>query len=284
MSGLKLSVLVDNNTLTQIDADFRGEPGLSFYIECDHKKIIFDTGYSDLFIKNAYKMNITFQEIDYIVLSHGHLDHTWGLISLIQMYTRWFFQGLTVRRPILLSHPDVFLPKILKETWQIGSLIRQQEISRQIDLQLSKSPIWITEKLVYLGEIEKFTDFEGLTPIGKVNKDGVRTDDYILDDSALAYKSKEGLVIITGCSHAGICNIIEYAKKVCNETRIIDIVGGFHLQNPSNKQLNGTLDYLKQLNPPVVHAGHCTDLKSKIALTNVVKIEEVGVGLELQYR
>jgi 7,8-dihydropterin-6-yl-methyl-4-(beta-D-ribofuranosyl)aminobenzene 5'-phosphate synthase len=284
MNGLKLNVLVDNNTLTQIDADFRGEPGLSFYIECDSKKILFDTGYSGLFIENAHKMNITLHDIDYIVLSHGHLDHTWGLVSLIQLYTTWVMQEFTVKRPILVSHPDVFLSKIIKKTWQIGSLLNKDEISRRMDLRLSKSPVWITKKLVYLGEIEKSNDFEGLKSIGKVEKDGVWTEDYLLDDSALAYKSKDGLVIITGCSHPGICNIIEYAKKICNETRIIDIVGGFHLQNPSEKQLKGTLDYLEKLNPPVVHACHCTDLKSKIALSKVVKIEEVGVGLKLQYK
>ena len=319
MNGVKLTVLVDNNTLTQIDADFRGEPGLSFYIECDNKKILFDTGYSDLFIENAHKMDITLKDIDYIVLSHGHLDHTWGLVSLIQLYTTWVMQGLTVKRPILVSHPDVFLPKIVKgggtpnpftvslmpffrgfiskvcrknkvsegigkKSWQIGSLLSKDEISRRMDVRLSKSPVWITKKLVYLGEIEKSNDFEGLKSIGKVKKDGVWTEDYILDDSALAYKSKDGLVIITGCSHPGICNIIEYAKKICNETRIIDIVGGFHLQNPPEKQLKGTLDYLEKLNPPVVHACHCTDLKSKIALSKVVKIEEVGVGLKLQYK
>ena len=205
------------------------------------------------------------------------------LLKKSQMYTRWFCQGFIVKCSVLVSHPGVFLPKILKETWQIGSLISQGELSRRLDLQLSKSPVWIMEKLVYLGEIEKSNDFEGLTPIGKVNKDCVWADDYILDDSALAYKSEDGLVIITGCSHAGICNIIEYAKKVCNETRIIDIVGGFHLQNPSDKQLKGTLNYLKKLDPPVVHPCHCTDLKSKIALSKVVKIEEVGVGLKLRY-
>jgi 7,8-dihydropterin-6-yl-methyl-4-(beta-D-ribofuranosyl)aminobenzene 5'-phosphate synthase len=284
MNGLKLNVLVDNNTLTQIDADFRGEPGLSFYIECDSKKILFDTGYSDLFIENAHKMNITLQDIDYIVLSHGHLDHTWGLVSLIQLYTTWVMQEFTVKRPILVSHPEVFLPKILKKTWQIGSLLNKDEISRRMDLRLSKSPVWITKKLVYLGEIEKSNDFEGLKSIGKVKKESVWTGDYILDDSALAYKSKDGLVIITGCSHPGICNIIRYAKKICNETRIIDIVGGFHLQNPPEKQLKGTLDYFEKLNPPLIHPCHCTDLKSKIALSKVVKIEEVGVGLKLQYK
>jgi len=283
MRGLKLTVLVDNNTLTQIDADFRGEPGLSFYIECENKKILFDTGYSDLFLENAHKMQINLQHIDCIVLSHGHLDHSWGLVSLIQIYTRWFWQGLDVKHPTLIAHPDVFTSKIFKQTWQIGSLISQEEISRRMDLQLSKSPVWITKKLVYLGEIERTNDFEALKPIGKVKKDDVCTDDYILDDSALAYKTKDGLVIITGCSHAGICNIIEYAKKVCDETRIIDIIGGFHLQNPPEKQLEGTLDYLRKLNLLVVHAGHCTNLKSKIELAKVVNLKEVGVGLTIEY-
>jgi len=282
-SGLKLTVLIDNNTLTQIDADFRGEPGLSFYIECDHINILFDNGYSDLFIENASKMHINLQDIDYIVLSHGHCDHTWGLVSLIQLHTNWAMQGLTFKRPILVSHPDAFLPKIIMDSWQIGSLLSEDEISRRMDLKFSKSPVWITEHLVYLGEIERSNDFEGLQPVGKVKKDGVWAEDYILDDTALAYKSKEGLVIITGCSHSGICNIIEYAKKVCNETRIIDIIGGFHLLNPSEKQLKGTLDYLETLNPPVVHACHCTDLHSKIALSKVVRIEEVGVGFQLRY-
>ncbi|MCK4835996.1 MAG: MBL fold metallo-hydrolase [Candidatus Aminicenantes bacterium] len=280
---LKLTVLVDNNTLTQIDADFRGEPGLSFFIEAEQKKILFDTGYSDLFIKNAQKMHIDLQHIHNIVLSHGHYDHTWGLISLIQLYFCWAMQGFKVKHPTLLSHPDVFLSKTKNKRWQIGSLINQDEISKWIKIKLSKSPVWITKRMVYLGEIPKKNDFEGLKSIGKVKKGNGWIDDYLLEDSALACKTKKGLVIITGCSHAGICNIIEYAKMVCRESRIIDIIGGFHLQNPSKKQLKETLDYLEKLNSPVIHACHCTDFHSKIALSKVAKIEEVGVGLILKY-
>jgi len=88
---------------------------------------------------------------------------------------------------------------------------------------------------------------------------------------------------MTGCSHAGICNIIEYAKKVCSENRIHDILGGLHLQDPPERQIQGTLDYLKKLNLKRIHACHCTDLKSKIALSKVVDVEEVGVGLSLTY-
>ncbi len=280
---LKLAVLIDNNTLTQIDADLRGEPGLCFYIECDQKKILFDTGYSRLFIENADKMRIKLHDIDHIVLSHGHLDHTWGLVSLIQLYNTWSTQKLSFKRPELIAHPDVFLPKTVNKKGQIGSLLNQEEIFMRMDLRLSKSPLWISKRLVFLGEIERSNDFEGLKSRGKLKKDGKWSDDYLLDDSALAYKSKDGLVIITGCSHAGICNIIEYAKKVCKENRIIDIIGGFHLQNPPKRQLKGTLDYLKKLNLNVVHASHCTDLNSKITLSGVVKIADVGVGLKLRY-
>jgi len=107
--------------------------------------------------------------------------------------------------------------------------------------------------------------------------------DYLYDDTALAYKSSQSLGIITGCSHSGICNIVEQAKKLCKEERVIDIVGGLHLLDPSEKQMKGTLEYMKKLNPKQVHACHCTDLNSKIALSKVVDLKEVGVGLVLEY-
>ena len=135
----------------------------------------------------------------------------------------------------------------------------------------------------FLGQIERKNDFEAKSPIGKIVKPNFEEDDYLMDDSALAYKSPRGLVIITSCSHAGICNIVEYAKKICEDNRIIDIVGGFHLLNPSEEQLQGTLGYMKKLQPNEVHACHCTDLNSKIALSQVVNLKEVGVGLKLEY-
>ena len=150
---------------------------------------------------------------------------------------------------------------------------------------LGEDPVWLTENQVFLGEIERKNDFEAKSPIGKIVKPNFEfgEDDYLMDDSALAYKSSRGLVIITSCSHAGICNIIEYAKKICEDNRIIDIVGGFHLLNPSKEQLQGTLEYMKKLQPNEVHACHCTDLNSKIALSRVVNLKEVGVGLKLEY-
>jgi 7,8-dihydropterin-6-yl-methyl-4-(beta-D-ribofuranosyl)aminobenzene 5'-phosphate synthase len=276
---IKLTVLVDNNTL--IDRYFMGEPGVSYFIECDNKRILFDLGYSDLFLRNAGKMGIDLLNIDYLVLSHSHLDHTWGLQHLIEAYTGAAIEGRKYNRVKMVTHPETFTPRFLEGIDQIGSTISKERAGFHFDLNLSKEPVWLTDNLVFLGEIERKNDFEALEPIGKAVRNGVEEDDFIIEDSALAYRSSEGLFIITGCSHAGICNIIEKAKKVCRNYRVIDIIGGLHLLSPSQKQLEGTLDYMKRLNPEMVHACHCTDLQSKIALAKVVNLKEVGVGLEL---
>lgn len=273
--------MVDNNTL--IDRYFLGEPGVSYLIQDEGRKILFDVGYSDIFIKNAQKMNIHFRDLDYLVLSHGHLDHTWGLTSLIKYYTEASIEKIDYNKLTLVAHPSSFLAKKVKGLKQIGSIISQEELSKHFEIKLSKVPLWLTDRLVFLGEIERKNDFEAKNPIGKVVKDDFEEDDYSIDDSALAYRSSKGLVIITGCSHSGICNIVEYAKKVCKDDRIIDIIGGFHLLNPGKKQLEGTLKYLEKIKPHEVHACHCTDLKSKIALSRVLNIKEVGVGQTLKF-
>ncbi len=104
-----------------------------------------------------------------------------------------------------------------------------------------------------------------------------------MDDSALVYKSKKGMVIITGCSHSGISNIIEYAKKVCRMEKILDVIGGFHLLNTKRKILQKTIEYLKSCSIMDFYPCHCTDLKAKIELGKHFTIQEVGSGLILKY-
>ena len=278
---VKLTVLIDNNTL--IDRYFIGEPGVSYLIEAEGKKILFDVGYSDAFITNARKLSIDLLGVDFVVLSHGHLDHTWGLIPLIRLYTEGMIEKLHVKKPTLVTHPLTLSARTLGDLAEIGSLLPEDKLSGYFHLELSREPVHLTERLVFLGEIERTSEFEARNPIGRILEGGVEKDDFLIDDSALAYKSSEGLVIITGCSHAGICNIVEHARKVCGDDRVVDIVGGFHLLDPSAEQLQGTIAYMKSLRPGSVHACHCTDLNSKIALSRVVNLEQVGVGLTLEY-
>lgn len=275
-----LKVLVDNNTF--IDKYYYGEPGVCYWIEVDGKKVLFDLGYSEIFIKNAEKMGIDLLDIDTIVFSHGHNDHTWGIRDLIKYYR---IRGVTeeeLKKKKIIAHPQVFNKKMVGEE-DIGFRETDMDFLNKFQLNLSKEAIWITDSLVFLGEIERRNSFENKEPIGKTMMDGLEQDDYLFDDSALVFKASEGLVIITSCSHSGICNIIEDAKKVFQESRVLDIIGGFHLLQPSKKQLEGTLNYLKKQSPRYVYAAHCTDLPSKIALAQVVDLKEVGVGLELSY-
>lgn len=279
---MKLTVLVDNNTL--IDRYFLAEPGLSFLIEAAGTKILFDTGYSDIFLTNARKMGVSLLDLDFLVFSHGHLDHTWGLDPFIRLLTEAKIEGLPHTSPKLVAHPLAFQSKRLEGVGEIGSLLSPEKLSEHFELRLSDEPIWLTKNLVFLGEIPRIFDFENREAIGQVVKErGEQEADYLLDDTALAYRTSEGLVIITGCSHAGICNITEYARKVCGEEKVLDIVGGFHLLDPSETQMKETVEYLKKLGPECIHACHCTDLSSKIKLAKVVDLKEVGVGLKLEY-
>ncbi|ABO50884.1 beta-lactamase domain protein [Desulforamulus reducens MI-1] len=279
---MQLTVLVDNNTI--IDRYLIGEPGLSFFLETGGKRILFDTGYSDAFIQNAGKIGINLRVLDYVVLSHGHMDHTWGLDPLIRLYTEAIIENQAgMLKPVVVGHSDVFYSKRLKGMGEIGSTVAKSKLSQHFELKLLKNPLWLTEKLVFLGEIPRTYEFEAKTPLGTVLKKSHEEEDFLLDDTALAYKAKDGLVIIVGCSHSGICNIVEYAKKVCQDERVLDIIGGFHLLSPPRSQMDGVKDYLRTLQPKEVHACHCTDLQAKIELSEVVNLKEVGVGLKLQY-
>lgn len=279
---MKLTVLVDNNTL--IDRYFLGEPGVSYFIEDGDKKILFDVGYSDAFIQNAQKMQIDLFNIDYLAISHSHLDHTWGLEPYIKRLSETLMEGRTFHKSKFVAHPRVFESKTFFGNDEFGITMDQEKILKYFKPSLIKAPVWLTDQLVFLGEIPRENNFESQESIGQVLINKQYEADYNMDDSALCYKGANGLVIITGCSHAGICNIIEYAKEVCHEDKVFDVIGGFHLQNPSALQLNSTIDYFSKLGTKEIHACHCTDLASKIALSKVVNIAEVGVGMVIHYQ
>ena len=279
---MKISILVDNTAL--FDRMFVAEHGFSAYIEADEKKILFDTGYSDAILKNAAKMGIDLLDLDYIVLSHGHFDHTGGLWHLLHRFMEAAIEDMPHRLPRLIAHPRCFLPRPKPPLADIGSVLTADEVQRFMPLELSTRPVSLTPNLFFLGEIEQTFPFEDPDPGPRRIEmpDGSMQKDRILDDTSLAFRGPDGLVVITGCAHAGICNTVEYAKKVCEETRVHDIVGGLHLRTPG-AQLDGTIAYLRDLKPAALHACHCTSLMAKVALAHVAPLQETGVGLRLEY-
>lgn len=279
---LTLTVLVDNTTLT--DQDLCGEAGLSFLIETADWKILFDTGLSGLFLTNAEKMGISLRDLDFLILSHGHIDHTGGLATLARHLAGPTPLGTSSRVPELIAHSRCFWPKE-KEGRMNGSAVSEEAARRQFPVRLSDTPVWITDDLIFLGEIPRRFAFEQTDPGSrKIHRpDGIIAPDDLRDDSALAFRSDAGLVIITGCSHAGICNITEYAREVCEERRVADIIGGLHLLSPEPKRFQKTGKYLNRLHLNALHACHCTSLPAKLALADYCSLQEAGVGMRLRW-
>lgn len=267
---MKLRILVDNNTY--IDQYYHGEPAASFYIEIEDKKILFDTGYSDILISNAEKMGIDLSELTHIVLSHGHDDHTKGL--------KYLKEAIDLSKVELIAHPGCFLPKYNGDLY-IGSPFSEEEIRGGLNYIPCKSTYAISENLIYLGEIQRTNTFENQKPIGKYEQDGILKDDYLLDDTAIVYRSEKGLFIITGCSHSGICNIIQYAKKVCGEEKVYGVLGGFHLFN-NDEQLQKTIEYLNENNIEQFYPCHCVSLLAKAKMMEKLPVIETGVGMVVE--
>ena len=137
---MKLVVLVDNNTLN--DKYYLGEPAVSYYIEVDNKRLLFDTGYSDVFIRNARKMNISVDDIDAIAISHGHEDHSNGL--------KYYLDNVRDKRILLYAHPLAFNKKKL-DGEMICSPYSMDLLSEYFEIRTSKNPINITDRLIFLG-------------------------------------------------------------------------------------------------------------------------------------
>ena len=267
---MKLTVLVDNNTL--IDQYYKGEPALCFYIEDGETKLLLDTGYSNIFRENARLLGLDLSQISAIVLSHGHNDHTGGLKYLLN-------KG-RLHTARLIAHPDVFNHRI-ENGIAIGSPLPEKKVAKIIDLDLRSTPVHVSKNMLFLGEIPALNEFEHRKSFGSISKSDGQYEDYIMDDSALVYKGNTGLFIITGCSHSGICNIIEYAKKVCKESRVVGIIGGFHLFDV-DERLQQTINYFIDNDIKELYPCHCVSFRAKAEIHKHLPIHEVGVGLTIE--
>ncbi|MBR3756323.1 MAG: MBL fold metallo-hydrolase [Firmicutes bacterium] len=267
---MKLTVLMDNNTY--IDQYYLGEPAVSYYIEDGDVSLLMDCGYSDAFIRNAGAMNIDLSKLTHIVFSHGHDDHTGGLKFLQDKFD--------LSNVEIVAHPDCFYPREEDGT-RFGAPYLAGEVADFAKLKLVTEPVWLTEHLLYLGQIADRFDFEVRKPIGQRQTEEGWKDDYCYDDSALVYRSNEGLFIITGCSHSGICNIIEQAKLLTGQTKIAGVLGGFHLFDVDDR-LDTTIDYLQRCQIQDFYPCHCVSLKAKARMMEKLDVEEVGVGLKIE--
>ena len=152
------------------------------------------------------------------------------------------------------------------------------KLERYFDLCLTAEPLALTENLFYLGEIPRvFPDHQD-----QAQRQGEDGPDLTPDDTAIAYRGREGVYVITGCSHSGISNIVEQAKRVTGQDRVMGVIGGFHLRQMDARS-QAIIDYLARENIPYLYPCHCTALAVKVAMGNRMHIEEVGAGTGLEW-
>ncbi len=262
-SNLKIIILTENVA----GGKFLAEHGLSYLVEIDAQQILFDTGHSDVFLKNALKLGIDIQkDVQTVVLSHGHWDHGDGL---------QFIEGKK-----LITHPASFIKRFRKvDNSTVGLSLSRDEMRKRFDLTESKEPVQITENLVFLGEIPRVNSFESQTTTF-VTETG--EPDFIPDDSALAAIINNELIVITGCSHSGICNICEYAKTVTGIDKISAVIGGFHLKR-NNLQTQKTVAYFKKNAIKRVLPSHCTELPALAVFYDNFEIEQIKTGMTFEF-
>ena len=260
---MKISILTENCA----GSHFLAEHGLSYLIEIDNEIILFDTGYSDVFLKNAQKLGINIQQkIEKVVLSHGHWDHAYGLKHL--------------HNKTIITHPHSIDRMFATEEFKDVRLeLKQKELEEKFDLQLTKTPINITENLIFLGEIPRANNFESQTTYFT---DERGKEDFIPDDTALVATIENELVIVTGCSHSGICNITEYAKLVTGISDVKAILGGFHLKE-KDEQTEKTVEYFQKNQVKKMYPSHCTRLPALSAFYEAFNTQQLKTGMVLEF-
>ncbi len=244
---MKISVLAENSAGRTHCGECLAEWGLSLYLEADDVRILFDSGHKGTFLQNAKKLNVDLNKTDFIVLSHHHWDHTGGLR---------FHKFKEKKR--LVTHPLV-PEKVLAE--------QSLNLATDFELITSTSPLEFSPGIYYLGEIPRQTDFEK----------GAYQDDSMLDDTAIAIKTDKGVLVVTGCSHAGICNISEYAKKITGQ-KLYGVVGGFHLFEDDPTAIAGSIAYFQQEKPAFLYPMHCVDHAAMSAFYHNFRVKKYGAG------
>lgn len=251
----------------EIRASIFAESGFSALVkatlESETHTLLFDFGFSeDGAARNASTLGLHMQEVEAAALSHGHSDHTGAMQAM--------GRAIGKKNIPLAVHPSAFKsPRYLKfgEEFKVYFPKLTQEMVQAAGfaaVETDQPYPMLEDTILFLGSIPRRTDFEKGWPIAHCQKDGREVWDAIEDDSSVVmYLKNKGLVILSGCAHAGIVNTVRYAMEVTGIDRVHAVMGGFHLSGPFFEPLIGqTTEELKKINPVYIIPTHCTGRKA----------------------
>lgn len=244
------------------DMCWLAEWGFSAWIEHGEARILFDTGFSDVWRRNADTAGIDLHSVDTVALSHFHSDHSRGLL----------FHPFTDRKRLVL-HPRVLTS--LLDPWMeeadkklphaYGEI--EKVIRRDFDIVATRDPYEIAPDAFFLGQVPRVTCFER----------GCYYDDPMEDDTALAFRTDQGAVVVTGCSHSGICNICIHAREVTGQ-QLHMVIGGFHLVHPEKPAVDETIEWFRAERIPHLLPVHCVSFDIQARFQSVFGYDRPGAG------
>jgi len=244
----RLTILCENSVRPM--AGLIGEHGFACYVETPDGNYLFDTGQGLGLIQNAVVLKKSLSDLKAVLLSHGHYDHTGGLPDVLRR-----------TGPIdIYGHPDLFLPRY-RENRFIGVPHRREYLEAMgARFVLSKEMTEVAPGLWLTGEVPRRTPFEQGDPLMTVTCCGGSVHDELLDDLSLVIDSAQGLILVLGCAHAGLVNIMEHVLEKTGKDGFYAIIGGTHLGFADDAQFEQTLRALDNYRVAKLGVSHCTGL------------------------
>ncbi len=256
-----LTVLCENSVAGPFG--LTGEHGWAIHADIFGRSILFDTGQGQGIIPNSRLLDIDLKKLDTIVLSHGHYDHTSGLPDVLRQ----------CGEIDIYCHPDCFLDRYWVkdgDSREIGMRYKRSYLeSLGGRFRFIREFTEIFEGIYLTGEVPRVTVFEPVDPNMKVpGPDGTLIQDELLDDQSMIIDGEEGLIIVLGCAHAGLVNILTHVAAHLPDRPIHTVIGGTHLGFAGNEQFEQTMLALDKYAIKRLGAGHCTGLANSARLFN----------------
>ena len=287
LDSLSVTIAAEDSVL--YESPYWGQHGISLYVTAVkgevRRNILIDVAQNpEALLHNMPLLGIDPADIDMIVLTHCHYDHTQGLVEILKSIGK---KDLPV-----IAHPDLFRLDFIVQPYlrHVGvmALDSRAAIEEQGGrLFLTSDPLQLLPGLMTTGYVKRQTDFEEVgISLKTIDENGGVIPDPMKDDiSVMAAVGDKGLVLLTGCSHAGIVNIVRHATEVSGIGNVDTIIGGLHLVEAPTDRITKTVEALKSLNVGTVFAGHCTGFDAQVELRKTFgeRFQPLRTGMHFEF-